>query len=179
MSNEIGERKSNRSPVGSDAVENKRLAAEGDRKSGMKLGAYLRVFAVGLFLGIVFVKSEVANWNRIHKMFLFEEAHLYLIISVGILVAMISMAILRALHAKSMDGNPIKYSPKPFNPGVIWGGMIFGAGWAITGACPGPIYAQIGAGEIYAWLTFGGAMHRSRLSQAEIAIMAPPKVSHA
>lgn len=126
--------------------------------SGMSAVAYFNVLLVGAYLGILFVKSEVARWDRVHKMFLFEEAHMYLIIGVAIAVAMLSMLLVKRFEMKSIDGKPIKYTPKPFHTGVVIGGMLFGAGWAITGACPGPIYAQIGAGEWMALLTLIGAM---------------------
>jgi len=119
---------------------------------------YLFVLIVGTYLGILFVKSEVARWERVHNMFLFREAHMYLIISVAIGVAMISMLLIKRFEFKSIDGKPIRYQPKPFHAGVVIGGMMFGAGWAITGACPGPIYAQIGAGEWLSLLTLAGAM---------------------
>ena len=128
------------------------------KSSGMSAVAYVNVLLVGAYLGILFVKSEVARWDRVHKMFLFEEAHMYLIIGVAIAVAMVSMLVTKQLEVKSIDGKPIKYKPKPFHTGVVIGGMLFGAGWAITGACPGPIYAQIGAGEWMALLTLIGAM---------------------
>jgi uncharacterized membrane protein YedE/YeeE len=83
---------------------------------------------------------------------------MYLIISVAISVAMLSMFLIKRLEIKSVDGMPIKYEPKPYHTGVIVGGMLFGVGWAITGACPGPIYAQIGAGTWMALFTFAGAM---------------------
>lgn len=126
--------------------------------SGMSAIAYVNVLLVGAYLGILFVKSEVARWDRVNKMFLFEEAHMYLIIGVAIAVAMVSMLVIKRLELKSIDGKPIKYTPKQFHTGVVIGGMLFGAGWAITGACPGPIYAQIGAGEWMALLTLIGAM---------------------
>jgi uncharacterized membrane protein YedE/YeeE len=113
---------------------------------------------IGIYLGILFVKSEVASWTRIHNMFLFREAHMYLIIGLAIAVAMVAMLVIKRFGIKSVDGKPIKYEPKPFHTGVVIGGMLFGAGWAITGACPGPIYAQIGAGAAMAWFTFAGAL---------------------
>jgi uncharacterized membrane protein YedE/YeeE len=118
----------------------------------------ISVAVVGVYLGILFTKSEVARWERIHDMFLFREAHMYLIIGVAIGVAMISMWLIKRLGITSMDGKPIEYKPKPYHTGVLVGGMMFGAGWAITGACPGPIYAQIGGGEWLAVLTLTGAM---------------------
>lgn len=114
--------------------------------------------AVGVYFGIVLTKSEVVRWQRVHDMFLFNEAHMYLIIGVGVVVAMLSMLLIKKVKAKTIEGLPIKYKPKPFHKGVVIGGTLFGAGWAITGACPGPIYAQIGGGEWMAMLTLAGAM---------------------
>jgi uncharacterized membrane protein YedE/YeeE len=120
--------------------------------------AYTSVLLIGVYLGILFIKSEVATWERIHNMFLFKEAHMYLIIGLAIGVAMLSMLLIKRFDIKTVDGRPIKYEPKPYHTGVIIGGMLFGAGWAITGACPGPIYAQIGAGAWMALFTFVGSM---------------------
>ena len=129
-----------------------------EKASGTSVVAYAGVLLVGVYLGVLFVKSEVARWERIHAMFLLREAYMYLIIGVSIAVAMISMAIIKRLRITTIEGEPIKYEPKPFHTGVVLGGMLFGAGWAITGACPGPIYAQIGAGEWMALATLAGAM---------------------
>jgi uncharacterized membrane protein YedE/YeeE len=129
-----------------------------NKSFGIAPFGYVSVLLIGTYLGILFTKSEVARWERIHDMFLFREAHMYLIISVAIGVAMISMFVIKRLGITSIDGKPITYKPKPYHTGVIIGGMLFGAGWAITGACPGPIYAQIGAGEWMALCTLAGAM---------------------
>ena len=129
-----------------------------DAKPGTSPTAYLSVLLVGIYLGVLFTKSEVALWERVHKMFLFQEAHMYLIISVAIIVAMLSMLVIKRFGIKTVEGKPITYKPKPYHTGVIFGGTMFGAGWAITGACPGPIYAQIGAGEWLALFTLGGAL---------------------
>jgi uncharacterized membrane protein YedE/YeeE len=126
--------------------------------NAMNLAAYLRVFLVGTFFGIVLVKSEVVRWQRVHDMFLFKEARMYLIITTGIVVAAIAMLVIKRFGVKTVTGTPITYKPKPFHKGVIIGGMLFGAGWAITGACPGPIYAQIGAGVWMSLLTLLGAL---------------------
>jgi uncharacterized membrane protein YedE/YeeE len=127
-------------------------------RAAMSLAASSRVVAVGIYFGIVLVKSEVVRWQRIHDMFLFKEARMYLIITTGIVVAAISMLLIKRLGIKTVAGDPVKYVPKPFHKGVIIGGILFGAGWAITGACPGPIYAQIGGGAWLAVLTLLGAM---------------------
>ena len=143
------------SPTPSEAEAKSESSSPAVGSSGTN---YLAVFAVGAYLGALFVKSEVVRWQRVHDMFLFREAHMYLIISVAIVVAMICMLVIKFLGLKSLDGKPIEYKPKPFHKGVILGGVCFGAGWAITGACPGPIYAQLGAGEWMAGLTLLGAM---------------------
>ena len=113
---------------------------------------------MGVYLGILFTKSEVARWERIHDMFLFREAHMYLIITTAIAVSMVCMWVIKRFSIRSLDGQPITYKPKPYHTGVVVGGMSFGAGWAITGACPGPIYAQIGGGEWMALFTLAGAL---------------------
>lgn len=113
---------------------------------------------MGTWFGIVLTKSEVVRWQRVHDMFLFKEAHMYLIIGAGVLVSMVCMWLLKSFKAKSIEGKPVVYKPKPFQKGVMIGGTIFGAGWAIAGACPGPIYAQIGGGTWLAIFTLAGAL---------------------
>ena len=121
--------------------------------------ANIMVLLMGVYLGILFTKSEVANWQRVHDMFLFREAYMYLIIGTAIVVAMISMLLIKRFSIKSIEGEKkITYKPKPYHTGVIIGGMLFGAGWAITGACAGRI-REIGAGEWMAHLTLGGALY--------------------
>lgn len=120
--------------------------------------AMFNILQIGIALGIIFVKTEVANWERIHDMFLFKEPRMYLIITTAIIVAGVSMRVLATLGVRNLEGKPINYKPKPFHKGVVLGGLCFGAGWAITGACPGPIYAQIGAGEAVAVFTLFGAV---------------------
>ncbi|QEG23733.1 DUF6691 family protein [Mariniblastus fucicola] len=129
-----------------------------NEQAGVSSLALAMSLLVGTYFGIVLTKSEVVRWQRVHDMFLFKEAHMYLIIGVGVVVAMISMLIIKSQRAKTIEGEPIVYKPKPFHKGVVIGGMLFGAGWAITGACPGPIYAQIGAGAWLGWVTLAGAM---------------------
>ena len=114
---------------------------------------------LGIFFGAVLFKSEVVRWERINKMFLFEEAHMYIIIVVAILVGGASMLVIKRLEARSVTGQPIKPEYEPFQKGTVYGGLVFGIGWAITAACPGPIYAQIGAGEYAAIATLAGALN--------------------
>lgn len=136
------------------------VASEATQKSqaGISTLALVMSLLMGVYFGIVLTKSEVVRWQRVHDMFLFNEAHMYLIIGVGVFVAMISMLLIKKFHAKTIEGAAINYKPKPFHKGVVIGGTLFGAGWAITGACPGPIYAQIGGGAWMALITLAGAL---------------------
>ena len=118
----------------------------------------LSVLIIGMLFGIVLAKSEVISWFRIQKMFRFEELHMYLVIGSAVVVAAISLLILKRFELKTVDGEEITIKEKPYQKGIIYGGMIFGMGWAVTGACPGPIYAQIGSGEYIAIITFIGAI---------------------
>ena len=113
---------------------------------------------LGVFFGIILTESEVISWFRIRKMFLFQEAHMYLIIGSAIAVGIVSVKILKALKIRSLSREELNFQGKPDNKGIIYGGFIFGIGWAITGACPGPIFAQIGVGAFPAVFTFIGAV---------------------
>ena len=118
---------------------------------------------LGITFGFVLTRSEVISWFRIQKMFRFEEAYMYLIIATAVFVGAISVLILKRFGLKSVNKEELDFSGKVLNKGTIIGGIIFGIGWAITGACPGPIYAQIGAGEYAAVSTLVGALSGSLL----------------
>lgn len=113
---------------------------------------------VGVYFGIVLVKSEVVSWFRINEMFRFESPYMYLVIASAIVVGALSVFLIRRTGARTIDGEKIEIQRKPFQKGIVFGGAIFGMGWAITGACPGPIYAQMGAGTLMAVFTFLGAL---------------------
>lgn len=113
---------------------------------------------VGIYFGIVLVKSQVVSWFRINEMFLFEDAYMYLVITSAIVVGAVSLLLIRRFEARTVEGQEIDIKQKPFHKGVVFGGTLFGMGWAITGACPGPIYAQMGAGTLLAVVTFAGAL---------------------
>jgi hypothetical protein len=113
---------------------------------------------LGTTFGFILTKSEVISWFRIQKMFNFEEAYMYLIIGTAVIIGAISIQILKISGAKSLGKEELDFSGKVLNKGTVFGGVIFGVGWAITGACPGPIFAQIGAGEYASFSTFVGAM---------------------
>ena len=102
---------------------------------------------IGIFLGIIFMKAEVLSWFRIQEMFAFQSFHMYGIIGSAIAVGALSVLIIRKLGAKSIEGNVIELNDKaPNYKSACIGGTIFGLGWAMTGACPGPMYALVGSG---------------------------------
>lgn len=106
----------------------------------------LKYVAVGIVLGIVFVKAEIISWFRIQEMFRFQSFHMHGIIGSAVIVGAISVWLIRKFNVKTIYGEPIEFHPKTFNKGQAIGGLLFGLGWAMTGACPGPLYAQIGTG---------------------------------
>jgi hypothetical protein len=106
----------------------------------------LKYLAVGILFGIVFVKAEIISWFRIQEMFHLASFHMYGVIGSAVMVGVISVALIKKFKPKTIYGETIELPQKPFNKGVIYGSLMFGFGWAITGACPGPLYAQIGVG---------------------------------
>ena len=107
-----------------------------------------RYFLIGALFGIVLLESEVISWFRIQEMFRFESFHMYGIIASAILVAGISLEIIKRRQLRDSVGVPFALAPKTLGRGVryIVGGALFGIGWALTGACPGPLVALVGAG---------------------------------
>jgi len=101
---------------------------------------------LGLLLGIVFIKAEVASWWRIQEMFRLQSFHMFGVIGSAIATGMLSILLIKKIGIKTIDGDPIVIEPKKFQKGSIYGGLIFGFGWAMTGACPGPLFALIGDG---------------------------------
>ncbi len=106
----------------------------------------LKYSIVGILFGIVFVKSEIISWFRIQEMFRLDSFHMYGVIGTAVFVGLISVQIIKRKKIKSFEGEPIIIQDKTFNKGQIYGGLMFGFGWAITGACPGPLYVQLGSG---------------------------------
>lgn len=118
----------------------------------------VKYLLVGIFFGLVFVKAEVVSWFRIQEMFRLQSFHMYGIIGSAILVGVISVFLIKKFKIKTIYGEPISISPKKFSKGQIYGGLIFGFGWAITGACPGPLFAQIGLGATVVIVTLLSAI---------------------
>jgi uncharacterized protein len=101
---------------------------------------------VGIIFGITFTKAEIISWFRIQEMFRLQSFHMYGVIGTAVVVGMISVWLIKKRGIKTIYGEKIEFHPKKFNKGQIIGGLIFGLGWAMTGACPGPLFAQIGTG---------------------------------
>ena len=120
--------------------------------------ANLRYLAVGTLFGIVFVKAEVVSWFRIQEMFRLQAFHMYGVIGTAVVVGMFSMFLIRHFKIKTLAGEDVIVRDKTFNRGQIYGGLIFGLGWALTGACPGPLFAQIGAGYPAVAVTLASAI---------------------
>ena len=124
----------------------------------MTLKNKVMTLLVGIYFGIVLIKSQVISWFQINDMFHFKDPYMYLVICSAIAVGMVSVFLIRRFEARTIEGAPIVIKQRPFHPGNVIGGTIFGMGWAITGACPGPIYALVGAGNFLMIVTFLGAM---------------------
>ena len=104
---------------------------------------------IGVFFGIVLYKSEAASWFRIYEMFRFESFHMYGIIISAILVGIVLVQLIKRYKLRSIDGEPIAIPPKDFSiKRYLFGGIIFGLGWALVGACPGPMFTLVGVGYI-------------------------------
>lgn len=106
----------------------------------------LQYLAAGIFFGIVLIKSEVISWFRIQEMFRLQSFHMYGVIGSAVITGIIAVALIKKTGAKTIYGEPVTFPRRSFNKGQIFGGLLFGFGWALTGACPGPLFAQIGAG---------------------------------
>lgn len=106
----------------------------------------VKYLIVGVLFGVLFVKAEIISWFRIQEMFRFQSFHMFGIIGSAVLVAMLSVWLIKRFKIKTIYSEEIVIEPKSFNKGQIYGGLLFGFGWALTGACPGPLYALIGNG---------------------------------
>lgn len=118
----------------------------------------LKYTIVGVLFGIVFVKAEIISWFRIQEMFRLQSFHMFGVIGSAIVVGIISVWLIKKFNIRTIYGETIEFHPKKFNKGQIYGGLLFGLGWAITGACPGPLFAQIGTGSTVIVITLLSAI---------------------
>ncbi|HZD94631.1 MAG TPA: DUF6691 family protein [Candidatus Sulfotelmatobacter sp.] len=106
----------------------------------------IKYAVAGLLFGILLVKSEVISWFRIQEMFRLKSFHMYGVMGSAVATGMLSVWCIKKFKLKTMYGEPVVLPKKKFSKGQVYGGLLFGAGWALTGACPGPLFAQVGAG---------------------------------
>ena len=109
----------------------------------------IKFLLAGLMLGIVFSKSEVISWYRIYEMFKFKSFHMYGIIGSAVILGIIIVQLIKLTQMKSINGMAIRFTPKQMTwKRYLFGGSIFGLGWAMTGACPGPMFTLVGNGYL-------------------------------
>ncbi len=122
----------------------------------MKVAGYL---LTGIFFGIVMFKSEAASWFRIYEMFQFQSFHMYGIMGSALFLGVIGIQLIKKKEARDYNGEKIQFIPKEKSfSRYMYGGIIFGLGWALAGACPGPIYTLIGAGYVSMIVVFLAAI---------------------
>lgn len=120
---------------------------------------FIKFLLVGILFGIVMTKSEAISWFRIQEMFRFESFHMYGIIGTAVILGAIMVALVKKMQAKTLDGNLIRFNAKNMSiPRYLFGGIIFGLGWAMTGACPGPMFTLLGHGAWAILLVIGSAV---------------------
>ena len=118
----------------------------------------LKYLVLGTFFGIILVKAEIISWFRIQEMFRLQSFHMYGVIGSAVVVGIISVWLIKKFKVRTIYGEPIQLPSKKFNKGQVYGGLLFGFGWALTGACPGPLFAQIGSGATVIIITLLSAI---------------------
>ena len=120
---------------------------------------FVKYLLVGFFFGIVLTKAEAVSWYRIYEMFQFQSFHMYGIIMTAIATGLIGLQIIKRKKLKDIDGKPIYIQDKEKGNARYWiGGILFGLGWAMVGACPGPIFILLGSGFLSVLLILFGAI---------------------
>lgn len=113
---------------------------------------------IGTVFGITLLKADAVSWYRMQEMFRFQGFQMFGIFITAIPTAALSVFLLRKFKIKAIDGQAIQIQEKKFNWGYVYGAVLFGIGWGLTGACPGPIYVQIGSGLTIAIVTLISAL---------------------
>ena len=118
----------------------------------------LKYSLVGVLFGVVFIKAEIISWFRIQEMFRLQSFHMYGVIGTAVVVGAISVFLIKKFKVKTIHGEAITFADKTFNKGQIIGGLCFGFGWAMTGACPGPLFAQVATGAFAVLVVIASAI---------------------
>lgn len=114
---------------------------------------------IGLFFGIIMYKSEAASWFRIYEMFEFGSIHMYGIIGSALAIGVIGVFLIKKFNIKAIGGQQMSLNPKDKSIArYLFGGILFGLGWALAGACPGPMYVLVGAGYLPIFVVIFGAL---------------------
>ncbi len=120
---------------------------------------YLKYMLLGIFFGIVLTKAEIVSWFRIQEMFRFQSFHMYGVLGSAVGLGIIGRFLIQKLKPNSLYGKPMAFFPKePGWKNYLLGGALFGMGWALVGACPGPIVVLIGNGYLSMLLALAGAL---------------------
>ena len=116
---------------------------------------FIKFLLLGIVFGVVMAKSEAISWFRIQEMFRFQAFHMYGIIGTAVVLGVIGVALIKKFRIRDFHGNPISFYPKDKSvTRYLLGGAIFGLGWALSGACPGPMVVNIGYGFLSMLIVF-------------------------
>ncbi len=119
----------------------------------------IRYIIIGILFGVVMYKSQAVSWYRIFEMFRFESFHMFGIIGTALFLGIITVQSIKRYQIKSRKGQAIMIAPKNKSiPRYLIGGIIFGLGWALAGACPGPMYVLIGSGDYSVFIVVAAAL---------------------
>ena len=119
----------------------------------------IKYIVTGLLFGIVMTKSEAVSWYRIQEMFRFQSIIMYGIIGTAVISGILLVAVIKKFHLKDVEGQPIQFTNKDKHwKKYLIGGSIFGMGWALTGACPGPVFVLLGQGYSVMIMVIAGAL---------------------
>jgi uncharacterized protein len=118
----------------------------------------VKYLLLGAMFGIILCKVQAVSWWRMQEMFRFDGFYMYGLFMTAIPTGMLSVWLIKKFNIKTLDGEPINIPKKKFNWGYVLGGLLFGIGWAFSGACPGPLLALIGAGKFVVIIVFISAL---------------------
>ena len=120
---------------------------------------YLKFLLTGVFFGIIMAKAEIISWYRIYEMFRFESFHMYGVIGTAVVLGVIMVQIIKRSQLKDIQGETIEFAPKNWSIArYLIGGICFGLGWALVGACPGPMFVLVGYGYLPLFIVIFGAL---------------------